>query len=205
MLWLALFSLAEHFQSIRRRGDRDSNVAEVEDSSAVPHQRDTSEAARRERGEVVDKAAPSAKVHEVLASLPPGHGVSIRRAEGVLARVKGDLGEAVDVLLDDLELESLSGSSSDVHVDNMLNQPPYREQSISASSSQSDGGSSKTSETSKLTTPADSSDEKVVTGINDLDIFFSEKAKNSPKVPRQTVTRELRGERRASRAVRGSA
>jgi hypothetical protein len=202
MLWLALFSLAEHFQSIRRRGDRESSVAEVEDSSAIPHQRDTSEAARRERGEVVDKAAPSAKVAEVLASLPPGHGVSVRKAEGVLARVKGDLGEAVEILLDDLELDSLSDTSSD-HVDHLLDQPPYRETSISASSSQSDGGTSRTSETSKLTTPGDSSDEKVVTGINDLNMFFSpEKAKLPPKVMREAVAREVRETRRRSAGVK---
>jgi hypothetical protein len=202
MLWLALFSLAEHFQSIRRRGDRESSVAEVEDSSAIPHQRDTSEAARRERGEVVDKAAPSAKVAEVLASLPPGHGVSVRKAEGVLARVKGDLGEAVEILLDDLELDSLSDTSSD-HVDHLLDQPPYRETSISASSSQSDGGTSRTSETSKLTTPGDSSDEKVVTGINDLNMFFSpEKAKLPPKVMREAVATEVRETRRRSAGVK---
>ena len=110
MLWLALFSQAEHFQSIRRKGDVDSGPAEVENKLAVPHEKDLSEAARRERGEVIqgDDAAkaPNGKISQVLASLPPGHGVSEKRAGGILARVKGDLGEAVEILIEELQLES---------------------------------------------------------------------------------------------------
>lgn len=160
MLWLALFSLAEHFQSVRRKGDGDSGPAAVEDKCAIPHQKDASEAARRERGEVISKPAPSAKVAEVLASLPPGHGITVQQAEGVLARVKGDLGEAVEILLQDVEIDSMSDTTtSDQHVDRLLKSPFYRENSASLSS-QSDGETSRTSDTSKMTTPDLSGDEK---------------------------------------------
>ena len=159
MLWLALFALAEHFQSVRRKGDRDSGPAEVEDTAAIPHARDMSESARRQRGEHIDKT-PSAKVSEVLASLPPGHGITAQQAAGVLARVKGDLGEAVEILLEDLDIDTLSDlSSSDQQVEHLLETSPYRDPSDSYSSSQSDGESSKTSSTSKITTPAESSDD----------------------------------------------
>ena len=174
MLWLALFSLAEHFQSVRRKADGDSGPAEVEDKSAIPHERDASEAARRERGEIIPKATPSAKVHEVLASLPPGHGMTIRQVEGVLARVKGDLGEAVEILLEDIEVDKMSDASSpSPHAEGHNHGPFYRENSASLSS-QSDGDSSRTSETSKMTTPDLSGDEEprssIVEGLNDLKV-----------------------------------
>ena len=117
MLWLALFSQAEHFQSIRRKGDVDSGPAEVENKLAVPHENDLSEAARRERGEIIQgddsTRAPNGKISQVLASLPPGHGVSEKRAGGILARVKGDLGEAVEILIEELQLESSEPEAED--------------------------------------------------------------------------------------------
>ncbi|WWD17735.1 hypothetical protein CI109_102176 [Kwoniella shandongensis] len=140
MLWLALFSQAEHFQSVRRRGDRDNGPAEVEDKLAVPHQKDTSEAARRERGELIDepktkseKSSPS--LEQLLASLPPGHGISAKHAAGVLARVKGDLGEAVEILLEDIDLETGQGSdvSSDHRVEEMLHVPDHAVPSVDLS------------------------------------------------------------------------
>ena len=115
MLWLALFSQAEHFQSVRRKGDGDSGAAEVEDRLAIPHDKDTSEAARRARGEVVKHDLQST-LDQVMASLPPNHGISPHQAASVLARVKDDLGEAVELLLEEIELDS----GSDHHVDVML-------------------------------------------------------------------------------------
>ncbi|WVR06028.1 hypothetical protein IAU60_003056 [Kwoniella sp. DSM 27419] len=125
MLWLALFSQAEHFQSIRRLGDREHGPAEIEDRLAVPHARDTSEAARRERGELVEEKNPmtaSSKVAQLLASLPAGHGVGDKHAGDILARVKGDVGEAVEILLEEIDMEgsAASWSGSSDHVEEML-------------------------------------------------------------------------------------
>ncbi|RXK39248.1 hypothetical protein M231_03468 [Tremella mesenterica] len=53
MLWLALFSKGEHYQSIRRKGDSERGPSEIEDRLAVPHAKDESEAARRERAELI--------------------------------------------------------------------------------------------------------------------------------------------------------
>ena len=143
MLWLALFSQAEHFQSVRRKGDADSGPAEIEDRLAVPHAKDMSEAARRERGELIpDPTGPGprdGRVSQVLASLPAGHGVSEQRASGILARVKGDLGEAVELLLEELRLE---GSD-----------PEGQESSGSTGSSPAD-------QSSKPTTPSDGEQSK---------------------------------------------
>ncbi|UOH80248.1 hypothetical protein LQV05_002899 [Cryptococcus neoformans] len=129
MLWLALFSQAEHFQSIRRRGDKDNGSANIDDHLAVPHAKDTSEAARRERGEIVNDKVESlspisSRVAQLLASLPPGHGISSTYAEGVLSRVKGDLGEAIEILLEDIQLEAdkESESSSDQRVEELLHE-----------------------------------------------------------------------------------
>ncbi|WVQ85100.1 hypothetical protein IAT38_007264 [Cryptococcus sp. DSM 104549] len=144
MLWLALFSQAEHFQSVRRKGDRESSSAEVEDRLAIPHEKDTSEAARRERGELIDdpdKSKPSASlVSQLLASLPPRHAITTSQAEGVLARVKGNLGEAVEILLEEIEFdadtEQVSESSSDQRVEEMLRDdthvphPPHPPQTL---------------------------------------------------------------------------
>lgn len=78
------FSQAEHFQSIRRRGDKDNGSANIDDHLAVPHAKDTSEAARRERGEIAGNKVESlsSRVAQLLASLPPGHGISSTYAEG---------------------------------------------------------------------------------------------------------------------------
>ncbi|WRT64303.1 uncharacterized protein IL334_001235 [Kwoniella shivajii] len=137
MLWLALFSQAEHFQSVRRMGDREHGPAEIEDRLSVPHVRDVSEAARRERGELVEEkktktpVSNSAKTTQLLASLPPGHEITPEHAENTLSRTRGDLGEAVDILLEEIEqekegqsistLQSDSGSSD--HVEHMLLSP----------------------------------------------------------------------------------
>ncbi|AFR97969.2 hypothetical protein C343_06123 [Cryptococcus neoformans C23] len=126
MLWLALFSQAEHFQSIRRRGDKDNGSANIDDHLAVPHAKDTSEAARRERGEIAGNKVESlsSRVAQLLASLPPGHGISSTYAEGVLSRVKGDLGEAIEILLEEIQLEAdkESESSSDQRVEELLHE-----------------------------------------------------------------------------------
>ncbi|ORX37428.1 hypothetical protein BD324DRAFT_651022 [Kockovaella imperatae] len=154
MLWLALFSQAEHFQSIRRKGDGDSGPAEIEDRLAIPHEKDQSEAARRQRGEVVEgpsqgsssiASGGSSVVSQVLASLPAGHGVSEDRASGILARVKGDLGEAVELLLEELRLE---GSDPEQHGQ--------------GTTSSSDGGSSPTTaSSSNPTSPSEQADDQV--------------------------------------------
>lgn len=188
MLWLALFSLAEHFQSIRRKGDGDSGPAEVEDRLAIPHEKDVSEAARRERGEIPNKDVPSVKVSEVLASLPPGHGVSNRRVEEILARTKGDLGDAVEILLEEIEdLGVMSDSSTDPAFDTPATMA-YREGSGDISSSQSDYDSSKTSETTKLTTPNDSGDETahVADGLDELQsVYIGSEEKSTPVITRR--------------------
>ncbi|OCF38266.1 hypothetical protein I317_07975 [Kwoniella heveanensis CBS 569] len=143
MLWLALFSQAEHFQSIRRMGDREHGPAEVEDRLAVPHQRDVSEAARRERGELIDEKkkipmSESSKLQQLFASLPPGHGISDEYAQGILSKVKGDIGEAVEILLEEIdgatepegeeegEIDrgSFEGSNSSERVETILSSPP---------------------------------------------------------------------------------
>ncbi|WWC66392.1 uncharacterized protein I206_100294 [Kwoniella pini CBS 10737] len=134
MLWLALFSQAEHFQSIRRMGDREHGPAEIEDRLSIPHARDVSEAARRERGELIDEIENktpvplSSKVSQVLSSLPPGHGVSSEQVEGILGRAHGDIGEAVEILLEHINQEKegisdRSDSGSSDHVEQMLLSP----------------------------------------------------------------------------------
>ena len=130
MLWLALFSKAEHYQSVRRKGDTDTGAAEIEDRLAVPHAKDMSEAARRERGELEadgtialpadpgknQEAAPKSgsdgfkrplhpKTASVLSSLPSTHQITESHASSVLERVKGDLGEAVEILLEEIQTE----------------------------------------------------------------------------------------------------
>ncbi|ODO11638.1 hypothetical protein I350_00422 [Cryptococcus amylolentus CBS 6273] len=145
MLWLALFSQAEHFQSIRRRGDKENGLAAVEDRLAVPHQRDVSEAARRARGELIEgdsKGAPQSRsslVSQVLASLPSGHGITPQQVESVLARVKGNYGEAVEILLEEVDMEVEDGSESSVNdnhrVEEMLRERPSLTISHSAGSS----------------------------------------------------------------------
>lgn len=128
MLWLALFSQAEHFQSVRRiskiTGKIEGNgPAEVEDFRMEPHEMDISEAAKRERG--LNPEPVSTKVQQLLASLPAGHDVDERRASGVLGRVKGDLGEAVEILLEELDLER-SSTHSDQHVENLLSESDHQ-------------------------------------------------------------------------------
>jgi hypothetical protein len=117
-IWLALFAEAEHYESVRKGGA--GGPAEVPDTLAVPHARDVSEAARRERGEVIEGDAKDTKdkankvdsrLAQVLASLPAGHSVTTARATGVLARTKGDIGAAVEILLEDLEAEAEDATS----------------------------------------------------------------------------------------------
>lgn len=118
LIWLALFAEAEHYESVRKGGS--GGPAEVPDSLAVPHTRDVSEAARRERGEVIEgdvktKEGKPAKVDsrltQVLASLPAGHGITSVRAAGVLARTKGDVAAAVEILLEDIQAEAEATTS----------------------------------------------------------------------------------------------
>ncbi|OCF54237.1 hypothetical protein L486_08150 [Kwoniella mangroviensis CBS 10435] len=117
MLWLALFSQAEHFQSVRRMGDREHGPAEIQDNLSVPHARDVSEAARRERGELVDEKKPktplslSSKITQLLNSLPLGHGISPEEAQNVLGRTRGDIGEAVEILLEEINQEKEEGEA----------------------------------------------------------------------------------------------
>ncbi|RSH80567.1 uncharacterized protein EHS24_009149 [Apiotrichum porosum] len=116
MLWLALFAEAEHYESIRR--GRDSGPADIPDSMAVPHARDVSEAARRERGEPVPELdgkpdnGKDSRLAQVLASLPPGHGLDDAHVVGVLARTKGDVSAAVEILLEDIDVRTESTVSA---------------------------------------------------------------------------------------------
>jgi hypothetical protein len=122
MLWLALFNDAEHYQSVRRKGDNERAPAEIEDKLAIPHEADKSEAAKIQRGEIVPPTADkgdkgqSSLVTQVLASLPPLHSHSQEYITGILARVKGDVGEAVEILLEEIE----GDDNSDWHVEDML-------------------------------------------------------------------------------------
>lgn len=130
MLWLALFNDAEHYQSIRRKGDRERGPAEVEDRLALPHEKDLSESARIARGEMPvpgpDKSA-SAKVALVQASLPTGHAFSADHITNILARAKGDVGGAVEILLEEMDgssdMSELSDEDSDGKVEAMLLDP----------------------------------------------------------------------------------
>lgn len=145
MLWLALFSQAEHFQSVRRKGDGDSGAAEVEDRLTFPHEKDLSEAARRERGETPKFIPTERGIDQVLASLPPDHGITPKQAVSVLPHVKGNLGEAVEILLEEIE----SDSGNDHRVDEMLafRTTSPAETTTSSSSEQGTG-------TSQVTTPS---------------------------------------------------
>lgn len=143
MLWLALFNNAEHYQSVRRKGDHERGPAEIEDKLAIPHEADQSEAAKIARGEVspaTSKAnkgvqGQSALVAQVLASLPPHHGHSPEYVSGILARVKGDVGEAVEILLEEIVSDDEHERNSDQHVEDMLvdSEEPRRHRSRSES------------------------------------------------------------------------
>lgn len=187
MLWLALFSQAEHFQSVRSKSGGENGPAEVEDRMAIPHESDDSEAARRDRGEMIGKPAPEANVAAVLASLPAGHGFTPKQVEGVLARVKGNLGEAVSILVEDLQLEDESLSES-LDVD-------YRDRSSSPSSLRS-GSTAATSDTSKITTPSNSSgsEQSIQTGIDGLKMMS-----NSPSTATEYGMKVRARARRAHR------
>lgn len=169
MLWLALFSQAEHFQSIRKKGDGDSGAAEVEDRLAIPHRKDLSEAARKERGEVVKvPQGVNTTIDQVLASLLPNHGFTPEQTSNVLSRVKGNLGEAVEILLEEIE----HGSGSDGRVDEML---AFRTTSPAGTmvSSESEGGTGSGSGsgtgtgTSKVTTPSAGDEEMKVAEVGE--------------------------------------
>lgn len=125
MLWLALFNDAEHYQSVRRKGDRERGPAEVEDRLALPHEKDKSESARIARGELPAPAAESSKsgssgVSMVFASLPVGHAFTPDYVTGVLSRVKGDVGAAVEILIE--EVDTLSEISDDADSDGKVEQ-----------------------------------------------------------------------------------
>lgn len=134
MLWLALFNDAEHYQSVRRKGDRERGPAEVEDRLALPHEKDKSESARIARGEMTVPTESQDKstaplLARVLASLPVGHTFTSNYISGILARVKGDVGEAVEILLeeynaDDDGSDGSTGTGSDIKVEQMLIDPP---------------------------------------------------------------------------------
>lgn len=169
MLWLAFFAEAEHYDSIRKGSG--TGPAEVPDSLAVPHSRDVSELARRERGDLPPEepsrrsGGKNDKLAQVYASLPPNHGLTDDHVAGVLARVKGDIGEAVEILLEDIDLEAEAGSQSShssAHVEAMLSdKDAYRERLNTPSSeeyaaSQSDSAS--TAPTSPLGSPSERED-----------------------------------------------
>ncbi|RSH92953.1 hypothetical protein EHS25_008401 [Saitozyma podzolica] len=128
MLWLALFNNAEHYQSVRRKGDHERGPAEIDDKLAIPHEADQSEAAKIARGEVppaLTKAIKNAQGHsalvaQVLVSLPPHHGHSPEYVAGILARVKGNVGEAVEILLEEIVSDDEHERNSDQHVEAML-------------------------------------------------------------------------------------
>ena len=220
MLWLALFSQAEHFQSVRRKGDGDSGAAEIEDRLAIPHEKDVSEAARRERGEIADvnNGKVPTKVTEVLASLPPGHGVTETQASGVLARVRGDLGEAVEILLEELELDESHSDASNHYIEKLLapvheakeylaHSPPSSPSSShseTAASARSD-----TSATSKMTTPSEGSPGKgkssnssgVAQGISELKLLSQSPGKRGKNVLRGVSRNAGRSRMRRAHAV----
>lgn len=143
MLWLALFSEAEHYQSIRRKDDS-GGPALVEDRLAIPHALDRSEAARKERGEPASytqsqsqsqshHSSTSSSLKLIFDSLPPGHRISTSHAQGVLDRVKGNTDEAIEILLEEISYDSEVGSDasgSDKKVERLL----YRERSGSTTS-----------------------------------------------------------------------
>jgi OTU domain-containing protein 3 len=128
MLWLALFNNAEHYQSVRRKGDHERGPAEIDDKLAIPHEADQSEAAKIARGEVppaLTKAIKNAQGHsalvaQVLVSLPPHHGHSPEYVAGILARVKGNVGEAVEILLEEIVSDDEHERNSDQHVEALL-------------------------------------------------------------------------------------
>lgn len=162
MLWLALFNDAEHYQSIRRRGDRERGAAHIEDKLALPHERDRSEAARIARGELAPQPASSAAMRQVIMSLPTGHGFSQDHISGILARHKGNIHDAVETLIDELN----DDGASDERVDLMLDcHAPSRIRDIHRQRGSTPGpdsptGSSSTSQesissaSSKATTPS---------------------------------------------------
>ncbi|ORY34274.1 hypothetical protein BCR39DRAFT_517372 [Naematelia encephala] len=103
MLWLALFSMAEHYQSVRRKGDG-GGAAEIEDKLAVYHEMDNSEAARKARGEIV--AGDSGTAYgRLVALLPPSHGLSTALIKATLGRTQNDIHAAHEILLEELALD----------------------------------------------------------------------------------------------------
>lgn len=130
MLWLALFNDAEHYQSVRRKGDHERGPAEIEDRLLIPHERDMSESAKAIRSgsgsETSSNSTGSSEISsspqsqkrdttldEVLRSLPAGHGFADKYVLGVIKRFKGDAAEAIDSLLEELELLPLAGNDED--------------------------------------------------------------------------------------------
>lgn len=169
MLWLAFFAEAEHYDSIRKGSG--SGPADVPDMLAVPHSRDVSELARRERGDLPPEepsrrsGGKNDKLAQVYASLPPNHGLTDDHVSGVLARVKGDIGEAVEILLEDIDLAAEAGSQSShssAHVEAMLSdKDAYRERINTPSSEEyvaSPSSSASTAPTSPLGTGSERED-----------------------------------------------
>lgn len=125
MLWLALFNNAEHYQSVRRRGDHERRPAEIEDRLAIPHELDKSERAKALRGEI-DKPSPvpsdtvlAAKYKEdgplqqVLRAMPVHYRLDHKYVENVLRRNKGVVDDAIETLLEELELREPEGEDED--------------------------------------------------------------------------------------------
>jgi OTU domain-containing protein 3 len=122
MLWIALLNNAEHYQSVRRKGDHDRTPAEIEDRLALPHGKDRSESARIARGELPAPSAQPSKsnVSIVFSSLPAGHAFTSAYITGILARVKGDIGAAVEILIE--EMDTLSEISDETNSDGKVEQ-----------------------------------------------------------------------------------
>ena len=167
MLWLAFFAEAEHYDSIRKGSG--SGPAEVPDSLAVPHSRDVSELARRERGDLPPEepsrrsGGKNDKLAQVYASLPPNHGLSDEHVAGVLARVKGDIGEAVEILLEDIDLEAEAGSqssNSSAHVEAMLSDKDAYRERLNTPSSEEYAASPSDSASTAPTSPLGSQSER---------------------------------------------
>lgn len=171
MLWLALFSGAEHYESVRRQGPGSSSgPAEVPDNLAIPHERDQSEAAQAERAEsgsgrkrstnaASDAAAArfvaDGRVAQVIGSLPPWHGVSDADAAQVLVRTDGDVSKAIDILFDQLDSDGdgddgPNDSHSDTSTSGASAMLGYRDRTASTSP---DGPSSLTESTSTDDSP----------------------------------------------------
>lgn len=218
MLWLALFSGAEHYESVRRQGPGSSSgPAEIPDSLAIPHERDQSEAAQAERAEsgsgrkrstASDAAAArfisDGRVAQVIASLPPWHGVSDSDAAQTLVRTEGDVSKAIDILFDQLDSDGdgedgPGDSQSDTSTSGASAMLGYRDRTVTPSSNGAPSsltGSSTTDDSPQ--TPASATDSDASTAPTSPLSNASEYEYEDKPAP-QPTDRVLRSSARAKR------